>query len=465
MDWNDKTVTVLGLGRSGLACARELAALGCRLILSDTRETEVLAPLVADLKAPEIRIEGGGHSSACLDADVIVISPGISIDLPIVQAALADGVPVLGELELAYRFRPNVPYVAITGTNGKTTTTTLVGELLKGAGITTLVGGNIGTPLMALLHEPADMIVAEVSSFQLETADTFRPKVAAFLNFSDDHLNRHGTREAYWGLKQRIFSNQGSDDWAVLNLDDPHVSVLSGTLAAREFNFSAQRSLSRGVYVHDDWIVVGSEMGVLPVMPVSEIQLRGKHNLENVLAAVAVAAALALHVEPVRRSIADFTGVEHRTEFVKRVNGVLWVNDSKGTNYASSLNAIEAFSEPLVLIAGGRDKGGAIQDWVEAIRRKVRHVVLMGEAAPYFERVLKQAGYIAYTPVKTLDEAVTAARALAAPGDVVLFSPACTSFDHFSNYEERGRAFKSLVHALQADAELPAGTRQSGGSD
>jgi UDP-N-acetylmuramoylalanine--D-glutamate ligase len=323
-----------------------------------------------------------------------------------------------------------------------------VGEILKGAGITTLVGGNIGTPLVSLLREPADVIVAEVSSFQLETVETFRPKVAAFLNFTDDHLNRHGNRETYWAMKKRIFLNQTADDWAVLNVDDPHVAALAGNLVAREFHFSAQRQLTRGVYVHDEWIVVGSELGVLPVMPIGEIQLRGRHNLENVLAAVGVAAALALQVEPVRRAIGRFNGVEHRTELVRRVGGVVWVNDSKGTNYASSVKAIESYTEPLVLIAGGRDKGGAIQEWVETIAQRVRHVVLMGEAAPYFERVLKQAGYTTYTPVKTLSEAVEAAREVASAGEVVLFSPACTSFDQFTSYEERGRAFKSLVNAL-----------------
>ncbi|MEB3284185.1 MAG: UDP-N-acetylmuramoyl-L-alanine--D-glutamate ligase [Candidatus Sericytochromatia bacterium] len=464
MDWNDKTVTILGLGRSGIACARELAAKGCHLILSDTRATAEIAPLVADIDATDIRIEGGGHSSACLDADVIVISPGVPIDLPIVQAALADGVPVLGEMELAYLLRPELPYIAITGTNGKTTTTTLVGALLESAGIQCLVGGNIGTPLISMLRDPAEMIVAEVSSFQLETVETFRPKVAAFLNFTDDHLNRHGTRETYWQAKTRIFNAQTSDDWVVLNMDDPHVATLSGTLNAREFNFSLERPLGRGVYIQNDWIVVGSELGVLPVMPVSEIQLRGQHNLQNVLAAIAIAGALALKVEPVRNAVGRFAGVEHRIEPVRTVAEVQWVNDSKGTNYASSCQAIASFSEPLVLIAGGRDKGGAIQDWVEAIRKKVRHVVLMGEAAPYFERVLRQADFPELTPVKTLEEAVARARQIALPGEVVLFSPACTSFDLYNNYEERGRAFKSLVDALEPNAPATAESFAEGGA-
>ena len=230
MYWQDKKVTVLGLGRSGLACARELASLGARLSLGDLHPTEELMPLVADLPGPPPRVEGGGHSAACLDADVIVLSPGVSVDLPIIQATQADGVPVIGEIELAYQLRHDVPYVAITGTNGKTTTTTLVGEILKAAGLRAPVGGNIGTALVGLIHEPADALVVEVSSFQLETVHTFRPKVAALLNFTDDHLDRHGSREVYWAMKKRIFMNQEAEDWAVLNADDAMIATLNGQL-------------------------------------------------------------------------------------------------------------------------------------------------------------------------------------------------------------------------------------------
>jgi UDP-N-acetylmuramoylalanine--D-glutamate ligase len=453
--WQNKTVTILGLGRSGLACARELAALGCKLILSDSRPTEDLLPLVADLPEGSYRVDGGGHSSACLDADVIVLSPGVPIDMPIVQAAMADGVPVFGEVELAWQLRPDVPYVAITGTNGKTTTTTLVGEVLNAAGLKAPVGGNIGTPLVALVHAAADAIVAEISSFQLETIHAFRPKVAALLNFTDDHLNRHGSREVYWAMKKRVFENQEAEDWAILNADDPQVATLLGQVRARQLPFSADRTLEQGVFVRDGAIVARLDGADREVMPVSEIRLRGRHNLENVLAAVAIAVAMDLPLGPVRATIAGFTGVEHRIEPVRVLGGVQWINDSKGTNYASTVKAIEAYDEPLVLIAGGRDKGGAINELLEAVGRRVRHVVLLGEAAPYFERVLRGAGYEAITMADGLAGAVEAARAIAVPGDVVLFSPACTSFDMFTNYEERGRAFKSLVTAIAEPVEQP----------
>jgi UDP-N-acetylmuramoylalanine--D-glutamate ligase len=449
--WQDKKVTVLGLGKSGLACARELLAQGASLCLSDARPTEELMPLVADLPADRIRVDGGGHSGACLDADAIVLSPGVPIQTPIIQAAIADGVPVIGEVELAFQLRHDVPYVAITGTNGKTTTTTLVGEILNQAGLQAPVGGNIGTPIVSLVHEPAEAFVLEVSSFQLETIHTFQPRVAAFLNFTDDHLNRHGTREEYLAMKKRIFENQESGDFAVLNADDPTVASLASQVRSQPLLFSAEKDLSAGVVVKDGWILVRAAAGETPVMPVAEIQLRGRHNLENCLAAVAIAAALNLPFESVRRTIAAFKGVEHRIEPVATLNGALFINDSKGTNYDSTVKAIEAYTEPLILIAGGRDKGGAINHLIEAVRQRVRHTILIGEAAPYFERVLRAAGYEAITMAEDLGAAVSAAAAMAQPGDVVLFSPACTSFDMFKNYEERGRAYKSLVHAVAAE--------------
>ncbi|MFP5503387.1 MAG: UDP-N-acetylmuramoyl-L-alanine--D-glutamate ligase [Candidatus Sericytochromatia bacterium] len=456
MYWQDKLVTILGLGKSGLACAETLARLGARLCLSDKRPTEELLPLVAHLPQDRLRVEGGGHSGACLDADALVLSPGVSIDLPMVQAAIADGVPVIGEIELAYQLRHDVPYVAITGTNGKTTTTTLTGEILAHAGKQAPVGGNIGTPLVSLISEPADAFVLEVSSFQLETIHTFRPHVAVFLNFSDDHLDRHGSREGYWAMKKRLFENQEATDIAVLNADDPAVASLADTVRARPLRFSQHLDLDDGVLVQDGWIVARDADGDRPVMPLSEIRLRGTHNLENVLAAVAVAVALALPLDRVREAVAAFSGVEHRIEPVTTIDGVLYLNDSKGTNYASTVKAIEAFDEPIVLIAGGRDKGGAISDMVEAISRRVRHTVLIGEAAPYFERVLRAAGYEAISRADDLQGAVAQAQGLARAGEVVLFSPACTSFDMFKNYEERGRAYKSLVHALAGSpAEQP----------
>lgn len=453
-DWQNKKVAVLGIARSGIACAEVLVAKGAEVILSDVRTEQDLGAILAQVPSG-VQVETGGHSSACLDADVIVVSPGVPKNLPVLQAAEADGVEVIGEIELSYRLT-RAPIVAITGTNGKTTTTTLVGEILKRAGKNAPVGGNIGIPLVRLAEQDVDYLVAEVSSFQLETAYELRPHVAVWINFSDDHLNRHGSREAYFEAKKRLFAKQGPDDWAVLNADDPSVSPLIGSLAARCLPFSLHGELSDGVTIVDGWIVQRTHGKEVPIVRVADIQLRGRHNLENCLAACGVGVALGLPQEAIAGAIRAFRGVEHRIEPVLTWQDVAYFNDSKGTNYDSTLKAIESFHEPLVLIAGGRDKGGAIAPLVEAICQRVDHVILIGEAAPYFERVLRAGGYERLTLESDLKSAIQAAQNQSQPGGVVLFSPACTSFDMFTNYEERGTAFKALVREMAGQADVVA---------
>ena len=449
MELKDKLVTILGLARSGQAAARVLHARGAEVLVSDTRPASELHEAIASLPAG-VQVETGGHSSRCLDADLIVISPGIPRDLAILQAAQADGVEILGEIELAYRLA-QVPIVGITGTNGKTTTTTLVGKILEESGKRIGVGGNIGQPLVGFVDDPdLDVLVAEISSFQLESTSTFRPTVAAWLNFSDDHLNRHGSREAYWEAKKQLFVHQSPTDWAILNADDAAVQPLAGALPARHMAFAIRSELREGVLARDGWIThrVGGEDH--PIMPISEIQLRGEHNLENCLAATAIALALGVTTDAIRRAISAFGGVEHRIEPVRVLDGVQWFNDSKGTNYDSTIKALRSFHEPLVLIAGGRDKGGAIAPLVATIRECVQHVVLVGESAPTFERFLRAGGYEAITMTSNLEEAIAQARQEAVTGGVVLYSPAATSFDMFRDYEHRGRTFKTLVNALEA---------------
>ncbi len=455
MDWQNKRVAVLGLGKSGLAIAKVLAAKGSRVIASDSRTREELAEIATQL--PEgVDLEAGSHANACMEADLIVVSPGVPVGLPVLQAAEADGVEVIGEIELAYRLGQDshaVPIVAITGTNGKTTTTTLTGEIFKAAGLNAPLGGNIGHPLVLLAEDSVDWLIAEVSSFQLETVQAFRPHIAAWLNFTDDHLNRHGTREAYFAAKKRLFAKQNAEDWAVINADDPALSALMGELTAQVLPFSLSGAIAQGVVVSDGWIVWRKDGDEVPVAPIADIQLRGAHNLENCLAATAMALAAGIAPGIIALALRDFRAVEHRIEPVATIDGALWYNDSKGTNYDSTIKAIESFSEPLVLIAGGRDKGGAITPMIDAISKRVAHTVLLGEAAPYFERVLRAAGYEAITMASDLPSALQAARAHAVDGGVVLFSPACASFDMFRSYEERGRLFKQQVHAL---AEAPA---------
>ncbi len=445
-DFSDRTVAIIGLARTGLAVAEALARHGARVMASDTRPAEELQEVQGSLPAG-VELEAGGHARSVAAADLIVVSPGVPRALPLLQAAEADGVELIGEIELAYRLAAS-PIVAITGTNGKTTTTTLVARILAEAGLDAPLGGNIGIPLVTLAEQPCDYLVAEVSSFQLETVVDFRPKVGAWLNFTDDHLNRHGSREVYFELKKQLFARQTASDWAVLNADDPAVSSIRGELAGQVLLFSRRQDIT-GVIVEGGWIVWRKAGSTLRVMPVSDILLRGDHNLENCLAATAIALALGVAAEVIARAIAGFGGVEHRIEPVRTLNGVQWYNDSKGTNYDSTVKAIASFAEPLVLIAGGRDKGGAIAPLIEAISRRVEHVVLLGEAGPYFERVLRAAGYEALTLTDSLEGAVAMARTLARPGGVVLFSPACTSFDMFKNYEERGSLFKKAVMALE----------------
>jgi UDP-N-acetylmuramoylalanine--D-glutamate ligase len=446
-DWHDTSVAVIGMGRSGLAVTQVLAGLGAKVYLSDSRPADDLADAMAQVPRG-VEVETGGHKASCAAADLIVVSPGVPKALPILQAAEADGVEVVGEIELAFRLA-KAPIVGITGTNGKTTTTTLIGEILREAGWTAPVGGNIGVPLIGLVQQKADAFVAEISSFQMETADQFRPHVGVWINFSDDHLNRHGTREAYFNLKKRLFARQKDDDYAILNADDPAIAPIAAELPAQVVLFSRQTPIARGVTAENGSIVWKRAGGDLPIMPVADIPLRGDHNVENVLAATAAALALGVSPPIIARAVAAFRGVEHRIEFVRTFAGATWFNDSKGTNYDSTVKAIAAFEENLVLIAGGRDKGGAIGPLIEAVTKRVAHTVLLGEAAPYFERVLRAAGYHAITMASDLKGAVQTASELASPGSVVLFSPACTSFDMFKNFEERGSVFKALVNDLE----------------
>jgi UDP-N-acetylmuramoylalanine--D-glutamate ligase len=377
-----------------------------------------------------------------------VVSPGVPLDSPQLAPARAAGLPIIGELELGWRAM-EAETIAITGTNGKTTTTALTGALLAEQPRPVMVAGNIGTPLAAhALGFPRDgLIVAEVSSFQLETIDTFQPRVAAVLNVTPDHLDRHGSFDAYVEAKARIFLNQAPTDCAVLNADDPAAAGLASRTRARVLWFSRRRPLEHGVFVHDGWVAAKLNGHVEAICPLAEMQLRGQHNVENVLAATGCALWLGLGAEAIRRGIGRFRAVEHRIEFVRDLRGVQFYNDSKGTNVASTIKALESFDERVVLIAGGKGKG---QDWAplaEAARRRVAHAVVIGEDGPKIAAALAAVG-IPVSAAATMQAAIDAARAQAGRGGVVLLSPACASFDMFDNYEHRGDVFKKLVGAL-----------------
>jgi UDP-N-acetylmuramoylalanine--D-glutamate ligase len=443
-----RRVTVMGLARSGLAACRLLRSVGAEVIGTDVREAGALPPDVAALGAAGVRLVLGGHPpEAFARAELVVLSPGVPGEHPGLAVARARGVPVLGELELAYR-STTAEFVAITGTNGKTTTTALTGALLAASGRPVVVGGNIGRPLAAeaLGIPPGAWVVAEVSSFQLETADAFRPRVAAVLNVTPDHLDRHGSLAAYTELKGRIFRRQGRDDWAVLNADDAGAAALAGRGSGRPLWFSRRAPVSEGAWVREGWVTLRLAGADHPVCPVGEIFLRGAHNLENVLAATACAGALGVVPEALRTAIRAFRGVRHRIEWIRERGGVAYYNDSKGTNVDATLKALAAFHEPIVLIAGGRDKGQRFEPLADAARGRVRAAVLIGEGQGTLGPPLRQVTRV--EEAASMGEAVRRAAALALPGDVVLLSPACASFDMFRDYEHRGDVFADEVRAL-----------------
>jgi UDP-N-acetylmuramoylalanine--D-glutamate ligase len=450
----DRTVAVVGLAKSGLAAARLVARLGGRVLASDAAPREAWSPEARRLETERIPAWSGHPEAAFAGAELVVVSPGVPLELPALAPLRARGVPIISELELAWRVM-EADVIAITGTNGKTTTTALTGEVLRAQVRPVLVGGNIGTPLSAhALDFPADgLVVAETSSFQLEAIQLFRPRVAAVLNLAPDHLDRHGSYAGYVDAKARVFANQTEADCAVLNADDPDTAALAPRTRARVLWFSRRRALEHGVFVHDGWIVAKLNGHAEPVCPVGEIQLRGAHNVENVLAATACALWTGMDPAGIRKGIAAFRGVAHRIERIHDARGVTFYNDSKGTNVASTIKALESFAEPVILIAGGKGKGQDFAPLAAAARGRVRAAVLIGADRDRIRAALAGAG-IPTEDAGSMEEAVKEATRRARIGDVVLLSPACASFDMFQNYEHRGEVFKDAVRRL-----VPAGPR------
>jgi UDP-N-acetylmuramoylalanine--D-glutamate ligase len=444
-----KTVAVVGLAKSGVAAARLVRRLGGRVLASDSSPLEALSAEARGLEREGCALWAGGHPDAAFaGAELVVVSPGVPLELPALATARARGALVIGELELAWRVM-EADCIAITGTNGKTTTTTLTGELLRTQVRPVLVGGNIGTPLAEhALEFPGDgIVVAETSSFQLDTVDRFRPRVGAILNITPDHLDRHGTMERYIDAKARMLANQTATDCAVLNADDPVTAGLGGRTRGRVIWFSRLTTLTHGVFIYDGWIVAKLNGSTERICPVSEITLRGQHNVENVLAATACALWTGMAPSAIRRGIAAFRGVPHRIERVYDDRGVVYYNDSKGTNVDSTIKALQSFSEPIVLIAGGKGKGQDFGPLAAAARGRVRRAILIGEDRDKIQIAFESAGMSAES-ADSLEEAVRRAREAARVGDVVLLSPACASFDMFRNFEHRGDTFKSVVRAL-----------------
>ena len=445
-----RRVTVVGLAKSGIAAARLLHEAGAVVTGTDVKPLEALGREAARLREAGVRLLTNGGAERAFDgATLVVVSPGVPLDSAQLAPARRAGVSIIGELELGWRAM-HAETIAITGTNGKTTTTALTGALLAEQPRPVLVAGNIGTPLAAhgLTFPDDGLVVAEVSSFQLETIDTFQPRVAAVLNITPDHLDRHRSFDAYVAAKARIFLNQAPTDCAVLNADDPAAAALAARTRGRVIWFSRRRPLEHGVFVRDGWVAAKLNGHIEAICPLAEMQLRGQHNVENVLAATACALWLGLGTAAIRRAISRFRAVEHRIEFVRDLRGVPFYNDSKGTNVASTIKALESFDERVVLIAGGKGKGQDFAPLAEAARGRVRHAVVIGEDGARVASALAAVG-IGVSAAPTMQAAIDAARAQAGPGDVVLLSPACASFDMFDNYEHRGDVFKKLVGALE----------------
>jgi UDP-N-acetylmuramoylalanine--D-glutamate ligase len=449
MELNGKRILVVGLGKSGVASALFLKAHGARVTVSDTKSGDELRNEIPALLDHGITVETGGHGERTFRGqDLIVVSPGVPVDAPPLAQARTLGEPVIGEIELAAQFLPG-PIIAITGSNGKTTTTTLAGEIMTAGGFPTLVGGNIGTPAISLAEraKPETTIVLEVSSFQLETIQTFHPKVAVVLNVTPDHLDRHRTFEIYVDAKARIFENQQASDFAVLNADDPTCVTMLSRTKAQVFWFSRQKEVKLGAWVDAGKILFRDGSGQREIMQVSEIPLKGAHNLENVLAAVCAGALMGCVPEKICQAVRDFKAVEHRLEFVATVGGVDYYNDSKATNVDATIKALESFPANIHLILGGKDKGSDYSVLNDLLRARVKRVYTIGAAAAKIEsQIVFPKSEIIHA--ETLENAIRKAHAAAQPGDVVLLAPACASFDQFKNYEHRGQVFKEIVRGL-----------------
>jgi UDP-N-acetylmuramoylalanine--D-glutamate ligase len=444
-------VLVVGLARTGVATALFCAARGARVTATDSRSESELPDAVLKLRGAGIALELGSHrEETFLEQDLIVPSPGVPADAPPLEAARAKGVTIWSEIELAYRFLRG-RLIGITGSNGKTTTTSLVEHILKMAGLETILAGNIGRPLIGCVDAMTDntFTVVELSSFQLELVGTFRPNIGVFLNLTPDHLDRHHTIEAYGAAKARLFENQTGDDAAILNADDARTSPYAPSLP-RVYWFSRKQRVTQGAYVRDEEIVFRQDGEEEVLLRVEDIPLVGAHNVENVLAAAAATRLAGAPASAIAKGVRSFAGVEHRLEFVSEVAGVRYYNDSKATNVDATLKALDAFPGRILVILGGKDKGSDYTVLQKPLREKAILALLIGAAAEKIESQIS--GSVALERAETLERAVEIASHAALCGDVVLLAPACASFDQFQNYEHRGRVFKDLVRQLETRA-------------
>jgi UDP-N-acetylmuramoylalanine--D-glutamate ligase len=458
LELRGKRVLVVGLARTGVPTALFCAARGAAVTATDSRTENEIGAEITKLRGSGVTLELGGHQEKTfLAQDLIIPSPGVPADAPLLQSARAKRITIWSEIELAYRFLKG-RLIGITGSNGKTTTTSLVEHILKNAGFSTILAGNIGTPLIGCVDASRDdtLTVAELSSFQLELIETFRPDIGVFLNLTPDHLDRHNTMEAYGTAKARLFENQTEEDFAVLNADDPATTPYAPS-RPQVYWFSRKQRVAQGAYVRGEEILFRRNGSEEVVLKRGDIPLAGAHNLENVLAAVAGIRILGADTGAIARGVRSFAGVEHRLEFVAEFGGVRYYNDSKATNVDATLKALDAFPGRILVILGGKDKGSDYTELQTSLRGKAILALLIGAAAEKIEKQI--AGSVAIERAGTLERAVEIASHAAQPGDTVLLAPACASFDQFQNYEHRGRVFKELVRQLDHHSANAASRR------
>ena len=447
MDLKGKKILVVGLARTGIATAKFLKAKGSLVTATEVKPKEEMQEAVEELKGMDIATEWGGHRiETFLKQEMIVVSPGVDLNIEPIQRATQQGVQVVSEIELAYQFI-HVPIIAITGTNGKTTTTLLIGEMLKEDGKKVGVGGNVGEPLILFADGEGrwEVLVVEISSFQLEAIKDFRPQISVLLNITEDHLDRYPSYDDYIRAKMRIFANQNSGDLAVLNSDDPIVMRFGERINVRKVLFSLKGKLDEGAFSNGRTISL-RRAGNEEKYSLAKTPLKGVHNVENMMAALTAARMFGCSKKAIQSALNRFKGLEHRLEFVREIGGVRFYNDSKGTNVGSVVKSLQSFKEPVILIAGGKDKNGDLSPLEGLIRKRVRHLILIGEAK---ERMNRELGGLTDTVMaKTMEEAVQLAHRTAKAGEVVLLSPACSSFDMFKDYKERGKIFKEAVQKI-----------------
>ena len=452
MNIKDKKVLLVGLAKTGVSTIKKLDKLGASIVVTDIKPKEKLEDILSQLNGlNNVEYILGSHPEDISDIDLTIVSPGVPLDLPFIEKLKESNVKIIGEVELAYTLSNNPIFVGITGTNGKTTTTSLVGEIFKEANRDTYIVGNIGNPVIDTVDytDKNSVLVTELSSFQLESIDTFRPKVSSILNITEDHLNRHHTMENYINAKARIFENQEKSDFSILNYDDSIVRSLNKNNNASILYFSRKEKVDQGVYLDENNnIVISIDGKQITVLNRNELSLPGDHNLENAMAAILMTYVVGVDLEVIKQVLTTFKGVEHRLEFVTNKNGIMFVNDSKGTNPDSTIKAIGSYERPIILIAGGMDKHSDFTDMMKCATKNVKELVLLGETADKIEASARKEGLENITKVKNMEEAVKKAYELAEDGDVVLLSPGCASWDMYPNFEARGLDFKENIYKL-----------------